>query len=800
MRSDAVLCACAALLAGALAVVAPLPALLAVAALVGLLGRQLGVGRGFACAALFALGAVRAHAALLEFDHAHAQARAFLAAPERCSARARVLSSPTWTRGSVQYMAELCAVECEDRAALPDLTARLYGGPGELARGDELDVIVQIAPIQMFRNLGLADPRPRAARRGSVVSGAVLSAAPSARARGVAAAIDRARGHVRRRIEATFSPAAAPMARALVLGENDLTSEDDSAFKKSGLSHMLAVSGTHLVFAVVALVHALRFVLVRVPFFAAGHDVARSSAAVGAGLALLYADFAGGSGSAWRAAWMLTAALLARALGRKPSGARALGLSLGVGAVVDPLSAFDLSFMLSAAATSGLIWLGQPLARPLERVRWRPLRYVALAAVATLSSMVPCAPLLALLGPELTVAGLLANLIASPFGEIVALPLCLFHGLLGWLPALELGVAHVASGALLIVKAVAHASARATWLAFSVPPPNAWQLAVLVVTAVTLRRLKRAHAALAFICALVTLGILERAAVRAGAPRGVLRVTVLDVGQGDSALVDLPDGRLMIVDAGGFVGSPVDPGASIIAPLLRERRRKRVDIAVLSHPHPDHFGGFLSVVRAVPIAEFWDTGQGEREGAGEQYRQLLAELRRRKIAVRRPGALCGRKHAFGEGELEVLAPCPEFVPGLGANDNSFVLHLRHGTQRALLTGDAEAHEEAALVARFGSRLRSEFLKVGHHGSRTSSGEALIAAVRPRVATISCGMRNRFGHPHVSTLTRLRSAAVLALRTDQLGSIIWQSSGDGFWLSAFGMPRVDETELPRYGNR
>jgi beta-lactamase superfamily II metal-dependent hydrolase len=265
-------------------------------------------------------------------------------------------------------------------------------------------------------------------------------------------------------------------------------------------------------------------------------------------------------------------------------------------------------------------------------------------------------------------------------------------------------------------------------------------------------------------------------------------------------LIDLPDGRLMIVDAGGFVGSPVDPGASIIAPLLRERRRKRIDVAVLSHPHPDHFGGFLSVVRAVPIAEFWDTGQGEREGAGDQYRQLLAELRHRKIAVRRPGELCGRKHAFGEAELEVLAPCPEFVPGLGANDNSFVLRLRHGTQRALLTGDAEAHEEAALVARFGSRLRAEFLKVGHHGSRTSSGEALIAAVKPRVGSISCGMRNRFGHPHAITLTRLRRAAVLALRTDQLGSIIWQTGGDRFWLSAFGMPRVDETELPRYGNR
>src|SRR5688572_14965985 len=133
MRPDAVLCACAALLAGALAVAAPLPVLLAAAAATGLVGPKLGMGRSAACCALLAFGALRAQAALLEFDHAHAQARAFLPAPERCAARARVLASPTHARGSVQYVAELRGLECEGGSPVPDLVARLYGGPDDLA-------------------------------------------------------------------------------------------------------------------------------------------------------------------------------------------------------------------------------------------------------------------------------------------------------------------------------------------------------------------------------------------------------------------------------------------------------------------------------------------------------------------------------------------------------------------------------------------------------------------------------------------------------------------------------------------
>jgi competence protein ComEC len=788
MRFDPIACGCLALVCGGLASAAPMPATLAALSVAALCARRLGLLKVIALAVPFAFGAWRAETVVQEFKAEWLAARGLLGAPQRCTGRAVVASSPSWARDRLGYTAELRALDCEGRIVAGPLQARLYGGGDDLARGDELEVLVQLGSVELFRNFELPDPFLRAARRDAVVSGSALSVVRSAQGTGPRAWLDRARAHARRRIEATFSPGARAMARALVLGENDLSAEEALEFRQSGLSHMLAVSGTHLVFAVLSLVQALVFVLVRVQRLSAGRDVARGAALIGAGLALVYADFAGGSGSAWRAAWMLTAVLLARALGRRPCAVRALGLSLGVGALVDPLIAFDISFLLSAAATAGLLWLGQPLASRCRAIRWGALRYLALGVTATVSSMLACAPLLALLGAELSLAGIVANLLAAPFGELVALPLCLAHSLLARWPALEQGVAWVASGALLVVKGIAQESAAASWARFAVIPPSAWQLAVLSFACFAIFQVRGAQRIVVGLGCALALYALEHAAARAGRPLGELRVTALDVGQGDATLIDAPDGRLLLVDAGGLVGSPVDPGASVIVPLLRERRRRRLDVAVLTHPHPDHFGGFAAVLGEVSVGEFWDTGQGEREGAGRGYAELLRGLRSRGIPIRRPSELCGKVQRFGGAHIEVLAPCPAYQPGFSANDNSFVLRVTFGNKSVLLTGDAEAHQEAELLARYaGDRrflLRADLLKVGHHGSRSSSTPEFLAAVRPELATISSGVRNRFGHPHAITLERLRAAGTRALCVDRLGSVEWSTTGEHARLSVW----------------
>lgn len=785
MRADSLLIVALALAAGPLVAVAPAATLIAfVVALALALGRV--QTRVLLIAALaFGAGGVGAHAALGRYQREWQKSRSAFRQPTRCAAVARIIASPTRHGDRSSFLADLSQLECEG-AAVAGLTARLHTEHQDLRRGDQLAVIAQLAPVELFRNRELPDPLPGAARRQATASGAALTAELVSRSRSLSAWIDAARNHARRAIDRSFVPAAAPLARALVLGESDLAPDDDRAFRQSGLSHLLAVSGTHLVFAVASLIGALTALLVRIERLAARVDAGRIAAAAGVPTALAYADFAGGSGSAWRAAWMLAAAYAIRALGRHARPERTLAVSLIAGVCADPLLPFDVSFLLSAAATVGLVVLGRPFGVLCERIDQRALRFVVGSVATTLSAMIPCAPLLALMSPDQTLAGVVANGLAAPIGEAVALPLCLLHPLISAIPGLERGVALVASGALLWVRFVAHLGASATWAAFPIPAPGAWHLAALAL-AVIGAWLRRPRWAWLGAGALLLVAV-ELAAVRAGHPRDRLRITLLDVGQGDALLIDLPDGSLMLVDGGGTVGSPIDPGARVIAPILRARRRKHLDIVVLTHPHPDHFGGLAGALERVSVGEIWDNGQGEREGAGPVYRALFASLRQRGTRVVRPGELCGPRQ-FGAATVSVLAPCPDFVPGRDGNDNSIVLALSLGQRRALLLGDAEREEEAELVLHHRGVLAADFVKLGHHGSRTSSSPALLAAARPTHVGISCGLRNRFGHPHPETLAALRKRGIHTLRTDQDGAAFWLTDGRDVTVGVT-VPRAD----------
>jgi competence protein ComEC len=789
---SAVLVVGLALLAGSLAAASPLPVFLAcVPILVRLAWRREGSLVVVALGCLV-LGRVRASLAVDEFEARRVAVRDAVGAPARCAGDGVIAASPTLVRNAVQFQVEFERLDCEGRPINGPVLTRLYGGSSHTGRGDRLHVVMQIAPLQLFRNADLPDPVYAAAARGVLLSGSVLAMEVVGPGHGWRRVVDRAREHARSRIGATFSPAAEALGRALVLGENDLSDEDGDAFRRSGLAHLLAVSGTHLVFAVVALVRALTWILVRIERWSATLDVGRFSAAAGVALALLYADFAGGSGSAWRAAWMLSAGFTVRALGRHPEACSSLGVSLITGSVVEPLAAFDISFVLSALATGGLIVLNAPLATRARRIRRVPLRLLVLSLAATTSAMLPCAPLLALLGPTLSVAGLFANVLAAPVGETAALPLCLAHTLLWFWPSLERGVALAASGALLVVRQVAQSSAALGWAAVTVPPPGAWHLALLGSCAglflLARPALRRGQAVLRIGAAVLGLAAIELGAVSAGRPRALLRVTVVDVAQGDALLVDLPDGSLMLIDGGGFVGSPVDPGRAAILPLLRARRRDHVDVAVLTHAHPDHLIGLRTVLGQVEASELWTSLVTERQGASRDLAEWLEDLRRSGVRVLGPRELCNRPRAFGPALLRVLGPCPGPGEGRGLNDNSLVLEVRLGRRTALLPGDAERLEESELVRAYGGALKADLLKAGHHGSRTSTSPEFLSLVRPSTVVISSGVRNRFGHPHPQTLQRLVRAGVAVARTDRMGSVMWQTDGESVSVTTFSEPR------------
>lgn len=735
------------------------------------------------------LSAWRAHLATTEYVRERRTVQHHMGPSDRCSGQGVIVQSPQWQRGQFVVVVQSEGLQCE-RTIEGRHRVRIVGGPDGLARGDEITFVAQLGITAPLSQLELMDSLPRATSRQIVASGGALSVECVRRGNGLASLIDRARAVVRRRILATYAPAASALGRALVLGENDLDPEDQLAFQKSGLSHLLAVSGTHLVFAVVSLVTGLRAVLLRIPLLSSRTDVRLWTSPIGALAALLYADFAGGSGSAWRAAFMLSAVYLATALKRRLRGLHALAYSILIGSVSDPWVGYDLSFLLSAGATAGLITLGSTWSRGIEGLKPKALRVILAPLMTTLSAMIPCVPLLLVMSPAITLAGVVANVIAGPIGEMMALPLCLLHAVASPLPWLEKGLALSGSGALLAVGFIAKLSAQLTFTQLALPPPTTAQYLCLGGTClayVTLagpskllgaqsRNVRWWPLGLLVFGALSLLG-LEAVARIVGSPQGELRVTAVDVGQGDAILVDLPDGRLMLIDGGGSVTGGVDPGRFILAPVLRARRRSRIDVVVLTHPHPDHYGGLLTLLPEVEVGEFWIAEAPEAPRPGNVLAELYAGLARRGTKMRHLPELCQSPALFGSAQVQILGPCPKVNLSHDANDQSIVLRISLGRRSVLLAGDAAFAEEGELVAKYGSGLRADLLKIGHHGSRSSTSKEWVASVKPAMAVVCVGARNRFGHPHPATLERLSRAHVPVYRTDQLGAIQWQTDGD-----------------------
>ncbi len=562
-----------------------------------------------------------------------------------------------------------------------------------------------------------------------------------------------------RRVDSVFI-ADAPMARALLLADMHLI---DPAIRRrwsrSGLVHLLSVSGVHVAIIAAALLmlgRALRL----------SH---RWAVLMAAAMTAVYVAILGLPPPAVRAAVMFCAVLIAQLRQRPASQWSVLMLGALLPVLVDSAAPLDLGWQLSVIGVVALAASG----RLVKRLGWagpgwhRAVpRELLTSSVASLAST----PLIAWFFGTISLIAPLANLLAAPL--VAALQPTLFLALL-CSPSLTVArfVAGAAHPLLRVLDGIAASGAAPSWAAIDLSPTLAQTLVGGALVSALLVAMVHRDMGTPLLIAAVSAAVLAWMGVWGGVGSGLTEVHFLDVGQGDAAAIRTPHGRWILIDAGG--GAPgVDRGRRTVLPYIR-RIGGPVDVFILSHPHLDHVGGAPALIGTTRPRLYLD---GAFAGGSDAYRASLetasvhhVEWRRVKPAdtVRVDGVL-----------LRFLAPDSAWTVGLrDANLASTIVRVEYGHTRVLFVGDAEAEEEDWLLQHTPREwLRADVLKVGHHGSRTSSGAALLDAVAPRLALVSVGRGNRYGHPSADVMREFARRRVPVLRTDLVGTTVVRTDG------------------------
>ncbi len=646
------------------------------------------------------------------------------------------------------------------RPAAGSLPLSLYGAVPPLAPGDRVRVTGEVRVLAPFRNPGTAGPGP--ARR---TPRYVANARADAVGRLPPVPLPwwlRTRLGIHRTIDAHLPPVSGALLEGLLIGERrQLPPTLLADFRQAGVFHVLAISGFN-----VALVAGSAFLALR---------LLRLPAALAALLALAtlvaFALVVGGQPSVLRATIMGGLFLVAGLLGRESHVWNSLAVALLALLALDPGSLAEPGLQLSFAATAGLLHL-----HPWIRARlppWCPGPVRSALAVSA-GAQLGVTPVMLLHFGQLSPLGVAANLLVVPLagllttGGVLALavatlwePLAgpLFQSLWLFLVTLRLVVRVLAA----LPGAVVH-----------VPPPPALAAAVagLALILVPYARGRAAWLAVA------GLGLGASAATVAPLrPDGLVRLVVLDTGQGEAILVRAPEGQTLLVDTGGGGPGRGDRGERVVVPVLRRLGVRRVQALALTHGAPDHADGLAGLLEGIPVDEAWIP-------AGSEGAPWLTPLAARGVP-QRPLAR-GDRRWLGSLLVTALHPPPgSGSPGESAPAPPLLLRIEWGLFAAILTGGGGPDAETQ-VARAGAPLGATVLKVSGHGSRRGSTPEVIGAIAPRLALIPVG-RNPFGHPAPEVLGRLAAAGAAVYRTDQDGAVDVTTDGARVWVRAWGRP-------------
>jgi len=633
------------------------------------------------------------------------------------------------------------------------------------------------------------------------------------------------RERIRQAFLSSMSGPGCAILQAMVLGEEGgITDDMRDQFMAAGVTHIISISGSHL-----GMVAALCFFLIRWLLFLLPEeryhrltlfaDPKKIAAWLTLPLVIFYTLLAGGQVATVRSLVMISAGIIALIVDRENALMHSLALAALFLLIAHPQALFDISFQLSYLSVLVIgfvitLWNDIPVEGKTYFQRLR--NNIILLTGISLATSLATGPIVAHYFNQVSFAGIISNMIVVPFAGMVVVPLGLFSGIVSlFTNVLPFSVLNQFLSSL-FVEAVAFFS-RFPFAEFHPPAPGLpWLL-----SSVSFLFLAAGYARSRLVARFNPLASSQRVSrwnTSGLALSGTILVlltlpvflskqhtvvTFPDVGQGDSALIELPSGKNILIDGGGTRDNRFDMGRRVLAPCLWNKGVRRLDLVVLSHPHPDHMNGLIYILKKFYVAEVWDSGMDADLPGYDEFSAVIRDrkIRHRVVSADDPPVM------LGDAMISVLHPRRGFEAHerqayAAENNRSLVVRVRSEGRDLLFTGDIGIDAERDIM-RMTPDLNVDLIKVPHHGSKTSSGDAWVSATKPELAVITVGKGNLYHHPSDEVLSRYEKIGARIFRTDLDGMIALRMNNSGFDVLTWNdlmLKRIDARALPDWGRQ
>ncbi|MBA4311180.1 MAG: DNA internalization-related competence protein ComEC/Rec2 [Chlorobiaceae bacterium] len=555
--------------------------------------------------------------------------------------------------------------------------------------------------------------------------------------------------------------------KGLIVGErSEISTEVKTAFINSGVMHILAVSGLHIVIIVLILLSILR--IIRLP---------EKVTIIITCLALVYYNYlTGNTPSVSRSVIMAIVFLTGKLIEQKTDIYNTLAVSAVILLLIDSKQLFLPGFQLSYMAILSIVYLYPKIINvkkylPEKIVSNNLLNMLLMSLAVSLAAGIGTLPFTSIYFGKISIISFAANLIIVPISNlilIIGMISVAFSFVSDWIGSVYAECARVLTE--IMLKLVEwFGSMPYAFSDLRLHSIDAVYFYIFIVIIFNFH--KKALRGILMIIALLLFNMMLISSFTFSTRENPLQITFLDVGQGDAIYIEYPEGENMLIDAGPRTFTN-DAASRFILPFLKYRQIKKIDLLVITHPDADHLGGVPTIVRQLPVGQIFESGVSCSSSLCEEYVAVTDSMGVGRKKIHRGEIL------YSSSSIRVysLSPSASELNVRNVNNTSIVLRIVHNNNSILLMGDAEIEIDKNITEVYGRWLKSDLLKVSHHGSKTGTSDELLDFVHPSAAIISIGKNNKFGHPSSIVLNRLKAGSVLTHRTDIGGAIIMKSDG------------------------